>query len=213
MYIPYIVNMARIAQRERVDILAVGSEYRRTLAAPNLWRHTIRKVRAVYKGRLTYIANHDSYKSVRFWRMLDFISIAGYFKLIPAKQKYVPNLSQTVKLFETRAAVIQRYLRQNNLDDMYVLIAETGFQSKGGTINYARPWDWDAKGSLNYHSQTKMYDAFTRVFMARDWSLGVIFWHWDLDPDAGRTHSKLLYTPQQKPALRVVRKRFYAKCA
>lgn len=204
--------MARIAQRERVDILAVGSEYRRTLKAPNMWRHTIRKVRTVYKGKLTYIANHDSFDRVRFWDMLDFMSVSGYFKLVPGKQRYVPNFAQTVKLFEKKAGKIDRYLRRSKLTDKQVLIAEVGFQSKGGIINHARPWDWDAKGPLNYYAQTKMYNAFTKVFFAKSWNIGIVFWHWDLDPKAGFTHSKDLYTPQDKPALRIVQKRFRAKC-
>lgn len=212
LYLPYIVRMARIAQRERVEILAVGSEYSRTLFAANMWRHTIRQVRNVYKGKLTYIANHDTYDRVRFWNMLDFVSVAAYFILIPKKQYYVPNLKQSVKLFEKKAQKMDRFLRREKLEHKGVLIAEVGFQSKGGTLNYKTPWDWDGKGAINYYAQKKMYIAFTRVFMSRPWNIGAIFWHWDLDPNAGSTHSRALYTPQDKPALEVIKKRFRTQC-
>lgn len=66
VYIPWIVRMARIAQREKVDIFAMGSEYARAIHRTSQWIKVIQRVRAVYKGKLTYIANHDvSWKQFR----------------------------------------------------------------------------------------------------------------------------------------------------
>lgn len=59
IHTPWIIRMALLAQQERVDILSVGSEYDATLANVNKWIQTINKVRSVFKGKLTYIANHD----------------------------------------------------------------------------------------------------------------------------------------------------------
>lgn len=212
LYIPYIMRMARLARREKVDILSVGSEYKPTRQSQLMWYYTIKKVRSVYKGKLTYIANHDSYFKVRFWKHLDFISIAAYFKLVPKTQKWIPNLRQTEKLFAARASRIQRWRRDTGLKNKGVLMAEVGFQSKGGLPNYRAPWDWDAQGNRNLHAQAKMYDAFTKVFLSQRWSLGIIFWHWDFDVSAGRQYSEDGYTPQNKPAEIIMTRRFKAYC-
>lgn len=59
VHTPWILRMAKLAQEERVDMFSVGSEYVGTLSNTNAWLRTIKMVRAVYKGKLTYIANHD----------------------------------------------------------------------------------------------------------------------------------------------------------
>ncbi len=45
------------------------------------WRQLIRRVRAVYRGQLTYAANFDQYREVTFWDALDVIGINAYFEL------------------------------------------------------------------------------------------------------------------------------------
>lgn len=212
LYIPYMMRMAWLARRERVDILSVGSEYVKTEKATGLWRHTIRRVRSVYKGELTYIANHDSYFKVKFWHQLDFISLAAYFKLVPKTQKFVPSVQRTTKMIAYRAYRIQTFRRRAGLLKKGVLIAEVGFQSKGGLVNYLTPWDWDAEGPRDVSSQTRMYRIFTSVFLSQRWSLGMIFWHWEPIPNAGRTYARKGYTPQGKPALTVMTRSFKRYC-
>ena len=59
VYRPFILSMAKIAEEEKVDLFAVGSEYAGTIDRTAEWLQTIREVRAVYKGKLTYVGNHD----------------------------------------------------------------------------------------------------------------------------------------------------------
>lgn len=59
VYTPYIVQMARLAQRERVDLFSMGSEYQAAVDKTDEWVKVIKKVRAAYKGRITYVGNHD----------------------------------------------------------------------------------------------------------------------------------------------------------
>lgn len=58
-YNPYILKMAKIAQRENVDIFSIGSELKETLSSTSYWKLLAKRVRKIYKGELTYIANHD----------------------------------------------------------------------------------------------------------------------------------------------------------
>lgn len=59
VHTPFILRMARIAQEEKVEMFSIGSEYVASLSNNAAWLDTIRQVRAVFKGKLTYIANHD----------------------------------------------------------------------------------------------------------------------------------------------------------
>lgn len=52
-----------------------------------------------------------------------------------------------------------------------------------------------------------MYKAFTSVFMAKSWSLGAIFWQWEMDAiDASG------FTPQGKAAEKVLQNVFAKYC-
>lgn len=66
VYTPFIVKMAKIAQSEKVDLFAVGSEYAGTLKNNKAWNKVILKIRNVYKGKITYVGNHD----VRYFRSM-----------------------------------------------------------------------------------------------------------------------------------------------
>lgn len=58
-YIPFIVKWAKLAEEEDVNLFAVGSEYVGTLDQTKQWLRVIRKVKKVYKGKTTYVGNHD----------------------------------------------------------------------------------------------------------------------------------------------------------
>lgn len=59
--------------------------------------------------------------------------------------------------------------------------------------------------------QSKFYEAFLSTFLMKKWSLGVMVWNYELDPNAGKAGPTLKsYTPQNKPAQEVLR-RFYEK--
>lgn len=59
LYIPFITHMARVARQHDVDILSVGSELRESEHRVGQWKKVIAVCRREYKGKLTYIANHD----------------------------------------------------------------------------------------------------------------------------------------------------------
>lgn len=59
VHTPFILRVAKIAQAENVEMLSIGSEYVKTLWNTAKWVETIRSVRRIYKGKLTYISNHD----------------------------------------------------------------------------------------------------------------------------------------------------------
>lgn len=130
-YIPFIIKMAQLAQREKVDVFCIGSEYRASENKTSSWLRVIAAVRAVYKGKLTYIANHDSYETVKFWKQLDFISVSVYFRFVKSPIGKPPNLAQTRALFDKRFDKLNRWRMRSGYGNKKVLVGEVGFQSKG----------------------------------------------------------------------------------
>lgn len=206
VYNPFIIRMAKIAQEEGVDLFAVGSEYVRTLDKPQRWRNTIRLVKQHYRGQTTYVANHDSFRKCTFWDAVDFISISGYFKLLPGVRGFSPNLEQTKTLWRKKADMVELWRQNAGLTNKKIIIAEVGFQSKGQGVVYRVPFHWLVKAPVNFNEQVKMYIGFLGAFMPRQWCKGVILWNWELEPNSGTSGRSLgFYTPQNKPALRVMK--------
>lgn len=212
LYLPYMLSMATLAEEEGVEVLSLGSEYRAAVNKTREWVHVIKEVRKVFSGKLTYIGNHDSYWHVKFWRHLDLISISAYFRLISPDRTTIPDDHETMRLFEQRAKKLQKWRKSRNLQHLKVLVAEVGYQSKGGLINYYEPWAWTAEGERDTYSQMKMYEAFMAAFMTKPWSLGAMIWHYELDMNVGRSWAKEKYTPQNKPAQWVMKRYFKKYC-
>jgi hypothetical protein len=80
-YMIWIVSMAEIAENNGAQIFCIGAELTHSIRYEKEWRLIINAVRDVYKGKLTYAANWDSYRQVAFWDSLDFIGIQAYFPL------------------------------------------------------------------------------------------------------------------------------------
>ncbi len=81
-YREWIIEMAIVAEEFGADIFCIGLEYRHSLAYDQNWREIISAVKEVYSGKITYAANWDIYKQVKFWDALDYIGIQAYFPLI-----------------------------------------------------------------------------------------------------------------------------------
>ncbi|HHS95999.1 MAG TPA: hypothetical protein ENJ45_05355, partial [Phaeodactylibacter sp.] len=67
-YRKYIMTFVAIADSMSVPMFCVGTEFKVSeQKRPNFWRKLIRDIRKVYKGKLTYAANWDSFDQVPFW--------------------------------------------------------------------------------------------------------------------------------------------------
>ena len=75
-YTSYILNHARIADSMNVEAFCIGLEFKNVVKdRPEFWSDLIKKIRAIYNGKLTYASNWDNYQNVTFWDKLDFIGI------------------------------------------------------------------------------------------------------------------------------------------
>ncbi|MBI4821244.1 MAG: hypothetical protein HY791_33600 [Deltaproteobacteria bacterium] len=92
-YRGFIVAQARFAEQLGAPLFSVGVELDATVHRPE-WKEIISAVRRVYRGRITYAANWDSYSRVPFWAELDDIGVQAYFPVEGAdlKTAWAPHL-------------------------------------------------------------------------------------------------------------------------
>lgn len=105
------------------------------------WVRLIGRVRQVYRGRLTYAANFDSYRDVGFWRHLDLIGINAYFSL-RGEADGEPGAERQLALYtrswERILAEVEAFERERGLDGMPYLFTEIGYTFRRHST--VEPW-------------------------------------------------------------------------
>lgn len=200
-YRAYILHQAILADSMGVEMLCIGTEYRKAVVKrPDFWVKLISEVREVYAGKLTYAANWDNYENVRFWSQLDFIGIDAYFPLDTAVKPSVQDLEIR---WRPLVAELQQFSRKNQKP---ILFTEYGYQGLEHTVG--NHWEID-KSRLCPDCQAEAYEALYRAIWHQDWFVGGFFWKWHLVRRPGRTLDAD-FSPQDKPAIDVIT-RYYAK--
>jgi hypothetical protein len=203
-YRRFLMHYARLADSSGADVLVVGTELERVVAArPDFWRGLIDSVRAVYDGQLTYAANwYEAYQQVPFWRALDFVGVQAYFPISEADN---PSLSALRSGWVSHRSALQRVAAEV---DRPILFTELGYRS----VEYAaeKPWTWPRREesrerSPDYALQADLYRAFFDEVMPAPWFAGAILWKWHPASEGDRP---LGFTPQDKPAEAVIRDGF-----
>ena len=67
--------------KNNVELFCIGTELSFASQKTDKWKELIQKVKTSYDGKLTYAANWDNYKNIKFWDDLDFVGIDAYFPL------------------------------------------------------------------------------------------------------------------------------------
>jgi hypothetical protein len=202
-YEEFILHYARLAEREKLDGLAVGTELCRASRREADWRRLIARVRAVYGGPLTYCANADEVERVAFWDALDFVGVQAYFPLGGAARPSLPELRAAW------APVVRRLRGLSRRTGKRVVFTEVGYKSLAGSL--AAPWSWDVSGERDLELQRDAFRAMFESFWPSPWFGGAFVWKWrsglspSLLPPAPLDRD---FTPQGKPALDVIR-RYY----
>lgn len=198
-YATYILHNARIADSLDVDMLCIGTEYRQAVKQrPAFWSQLIRDCRQVYKGKLTYAANWDNYHHVTFWGELDYIGIDAYFPVCPLQ---TPDASTLLEGWQPVKAALKGLSEKHQRP---VLFTEYGYRS----VDYAAAGHWEVdqnKMALNLEGQAICYQALYEAFRREPWFGGGFLWKWHPDPTGSGGPDNTRYTPQNKPAMEVVR--------
>lgn len=200
-YETFIVHYAALAQRERFEALAVGTELMRTTRRSAEWRRIIARVRQVYGGPLTYCAAWNEVEAIDFWGDLDFIGVQAYYPL-GAKPRPEPAEIRTAW-----APIATRLEALAVRTGRPIVFTEAGYKSLAGGLG--APWEWSTEGDLDLALQRDAYQALFDVFWGRPWFGGTFIWKWH--PHVGRPaapperHARD-FTPQGKPALDVLQR-------
>ena len=188
-YGAFVDEMARLAQREGVHRLVVGSELASMLRHENRWRSLIARTRGSYAGELWYSANWDNYARVGFWDALDGVGLTAYFEL--ADPGAPPSDAELTTRWHTIRAELAALRRRHGKP---VVLTELGYPSRQDAA--ARPWDEHGAGEPDLDVQARLYRAACDGLAPHGAVDGLYFWNWfgvGGPQDAS-------YTPRGKPA-------------
>ncbi|UTW60852.1 glycoside hydrolase [bacterium SCSIO 12741] len=198
-YLEYTLTFARLAELEQVEIFCIGTEMDRFVEArPEFWNELIKKVRAVYSGKITYAANWDNYADIPFWNQLDYVGVDAYF---PLSEKANPSTSELVKLWEPWKQSMKHF--SDSLDKP-ILFCEYGYRSRDFTAK--EPWKSDRAGQVNLIAQQAAYEALYQSFWKETWMAGGYLWKWFPNHKEVGGENNNRFTPQNKPVTEVIKK-------
>jgi len=192
-----LAELGRLAAREGVAVLAVGSELCSSEKQVESWRGLIAQLRSVYPGRLTYSANWDHLDEVAFAADLDLLGMNAYFELGDSEDADVDALVRAWAPVKARVSAWAGRLGKP------LFFTEVGYPSVRGGVR--RPWDYTRAGGVDLAAQSRGYQAFLETWWGDPGVAGVVFyelWGEGGADDAG-------YSPWAKPAAGVLRA-FYA---
>lgn len=191
-YKPYIEHYARFAERIHADTFCIGTELRALTQQEAEWRDIIAAVRAVYRGPITYAANHgEEFETIKFWDAVDFIGIDNYY---PLEDGY-----GAAKLTAVIEKVQQKYGKP-------ILFTEAGYGAHKDS--HKEPWEDETQKPLDLDEQAQSYEALMNAMKDKPWFRGVYWWKVGTNGYGGPDNNSM--TPWRKPAMDVV-KRFYTR--
>lgn len=189
-----LLSFARLAQREGVDSLVIGTELNSMETYVAAWRGLIADVRRVYSGRITYAFNFGTSFQTGFWPDLDFVSMDAYFPL-----DHTPMGATAAQM----AADWQRWLATIERADVpfhkSIVFTEVGLVPKVGA--HLRPWDSTIKQAPDLDEQRAYYEATC------DTAPGIVdgmYW-WVTGTSVANSLAPSDYSPLGRPAEDVVR--------
>jgi hypothetical protein len=195
-------RIARIAEAEKAEALAIGTELSGT-SHRSEWSAQITDARSLYSGRLLYVA-HDIEEAeiVPFWDRLDAIGVTLY-----------PPLGADNDRTGRRArmrAVADRLDALSARTGKSIIVGEIGLRSAQGAA--AKPWE-------SAEERASLPDPKLQADVLADWLAaldrpsirGELIWRWLTDPHAGGVNDTD-FTVQGKPAERVLMCAWTKRC-
>jgi hypothetical protein len=195
-YHDFMMSYAHMANDEGADMLIIGTELS-TMQGPDYtdkWESLIKDIKTVYGGLLSYGSNFDAYKTVGFWKSLDFVGIDAYFPLLKG-----PSVDQLKDGWQEHLPGIREVAAASGRP---VLFTEVGLPSRTGAEQAS--WDTSIQGNVDVQLQSDYFQAFLEVFEKEPYFAGFLQWAWDVDPSVGGPQDGG-YSVQKKPAQNILK--------
>lgn len=201
-YAAYILSFAKIAEKEGVEMLCIGTEFKKALVQrEHFWRKLIQDTRLVYNGLITYCSNWDEFDSVQIWDAIDLIGISAYF---PLSDEKMPSVDGLVKLWEPIKKRMHKLSKKHNKQ---ILFTEYGYLSVDGCAG--KTWELEKqreKLPKNEMAQSNALEAIYTVFCDESFWAGGFLWKWYPHNKERSTFRENGYTPQGKLAAQTIKK-------
>ncbi|MDT8416332.1 MAG: hypothetical protein RQ864_00860 [Lutibacter sp.] len=196
-YEKYLLHFAEIAQNQNVELLCIGTELGNSIAKrPQYWTKLIQNIKKIYSGKLTYAANWDDFDEVPFWNEMDYIGIDAYF---PLSKSETPSIEEMKLGWEKHLFKIEETQKKTGKN---ILFTEFGYRNS----NYCADEPWtEANSTENNLGQANAFEALFQSISEKPWYKGGFAWKWYAD-DYHKKRKMIDYTPQEKPALKVIEK-------
>lgn len=192
----YTLAMAKLAENQKVDLFCFGTEFKNAInKRPEYWVGLIRKVRTIYKGKITYASNWDNYENIPFWSELDYVGINAYFPLCTTK---TPTKEELTKAWQP---ILQKMEAFQCEVDKPIIFTEFGYLSVDACAS--KTWELEAKVhsiDINETAQAVALDALFSTFWNKKWWSGGFLWKWFPDMQGHEGYPDKDYTPQGKEA-------------
>ncbi len=202
-YEAYLLHNAALARDIGADRFVVGVELRSaTRARPARWRAMIAKVRALYRGPVTYSATYDEAESLAFWDALDDIGVNMYAPLTKSA-----NPTQASVEAEARRWLV-RFEALASRHGKTLLLTEAGFPNYEGALK--TPYMWASQAGVSTPTvtgdlhQVMGYRALLATFGRSAAVERIYWWKWFSNPDTNE-EGPVGYWPRGKPAEQVLR--------
>ena len=196
-YSAFILTYAQAAADLDAELFCIGTELKVAVnKRPTYWKSLIHEVRKIYKGKITYAANWDSYTTVSFWEDLDYIGVDAYF---PLSDRKTPTTEECKLGWQTHKEKLKSLATRENKK---ILFTEYGYCS----TDYAAHEPWNPpRGEVNLEAQTNGLEALHQEFWQEDWFAGGYVWKWFHDHKKSGGHGQSRFTPQNKPAEEILK--------
>jgi hypothetical protein len=200
-YNNYILHYAKLCEAAKVEVFILGSELVSTETQTQRWRGLIAEARKLYQGRLSYSANWDHYKPVKWWDDLDIVGMTTYYDLTGGKEAVMDTLLAAWK--PIKAEILNWQAKVNRP----LLFTEVGWPNQTTCAQY--PWDYyRATDKPDPKLQADCFEAFFQTWIHEKAVAGFLVWEWRNHPGQAIGPSDTSYVPCGKPAMSVIRKYF-----
>lgn len=197
-----ILGYAEFAQVMGVELFVSGNELvQSSLKRPDDWMSTVRGIRSLYDGPVTYAAHHDNeFHSMTWASELDLLGLNPYYTLADIGNQSKESLKIAWDNIIT-SRIEPTVLKYNKK----LIFPEIGYPSvRGASIT---PWQYklitDPQVPIDVNEQAICYQALYESFFPYPWWQGVVWWNWDTDPKVNGLDNKA-YSPRGKPAAAVI---------
>ncbi|MGC1204174.1 MAG: glycoside hydrolase [Flavobacteriaceae bacterium] len=198
-YSNFILEYAELAQETKAELFCIGTELQKFIEnRPQYWNTLIKKIKTIYKGKLTYAANWNEFNKTPFWNQLDYIGVDAYF---PVSDSKTPTFEECMEGWKQHKTHIKNLSIENKKP---ILFTEFGYRS----VDYSgkKPWVSDRSiNQVNLEAQNNTTKALFETFWIEEWFAGGFIWKWFHNHDKVGGENNFMFTPQNKPAEAIIK--------